>query len=181
MSWTYTLKRKGDGIQEGKGSHPRLREQIIYLEKPWGSRVQYTRPGWSGTAGGVSCLPLTWLCDLGQVAGCLSVPLPYLLSGGNASTTQLIVSARTKWVSIYKEPRAAVGPDVSVENELITSFYIRYHARSSLVLAKEDRMVGGGWWRSARESSGGDAGDKLGTVTQAFGIRSRHHFLFLGY
>lgn len=54
------------------------------------------RPGWSGTAGGVSCLPLTWLCDLGQVAGCLSVPLPYLLSGGNASTTQLIVSARTK-------------------------------------------------------------------------------------
>lgn len=123
-------------------------EQIIYLEKPWGSRVQYTRPGWSGTAGGVSCLPLTWLCDLGQVARCLSVPLPYLLSGGNASTTQLIVSARTKWVSIKnpgQQEKAAVGPDVSVENESITSFYIRYHARSFLVLAKEDWVVGSGW------------------------------------
>lgn len=144
MSWTYTLKRKGDGIQEGKGSHLRLRADNLFGKTARQQGAVY-ETGWSGTAGGVSCLPLTWLCDLGQVAGCLSVPLPYLLSGGNASTTQLIVSARTKWVSIYKEPRAAVGPDVSVENELITSFYIRYHARSFLVLAKEDWVVGSGW------------------------------------
>lgn len=33
--------------------------------------------------------------------------------------------------------------------------------------------------RSARESFGGGAGDRLGTVTQAFDIRSRQNFLFL--
>lgn len=43
------------------------------------------------------------------------------------------------------QEKAVVGPDVDVENEFITSFYIKYHARRFLVLAKEDWMVGGGW------------------------------------
>lgn len=41
--------------------------------------------------------------------------------------------------------KAAAGPDVSVENEFVISFYIRSQVRRFLALAKEDWTVGGGW------------------------------------
>lgn len=90
------IEKEGRWHSGGKRESPATERADNLFGKTLRQQGAVYETGWSGTAGGVSCLPLTWLCDLGPVAGCLSVPLPYLLSGGNASTTQLIVSARTK-------------------------------------------------------------------------------------
>lgn len=57
-------------FQEGKGREsPATERADNLLGKTARQQGVVYEMGWSGTAGGVSCLPLTWLCDLGQLLG----------------------------------------------------------------------------------------------------------------